>query len=63
MTMTLEPLPEKANGYEVFAKCENCGDYLTISGRQRFVHVSTYDRNCRNATLAHPDRHHRWASF
>ena len=59
--MDTDDLPEKANGYEVFAKCLNCGDYLTISTTQWFVHVSSYDRDCRITRLADPDRHQRWA--
>lgn len=59
----IEVLPEKSNGYEVFAKCLNCGEHLTINGSQWFVHVTTYDRNCRKTSLAKPDRHQRWAQW
>jgi hypothetical protein len=67
ITDMLDELPERANGFEVFAKCLNCDDYLTINPRGYkgawFVHCSTFDRNCRITHLSRPDRHQRWAQW
>lgn len=62
MKRMTDELPEMSNGYAVFARCRNCGDYLTISHTQWFVHVSSYDRSCRITRLADPDRHELWAN-